>query len=91
MGVNLYNNNHTIQITGKKSLEYSLNKLYGNGGYLYTFDAKDFKFVTGLGTSEVITTEPLKYKKREFIKDIVKEMKKIGVKFIFVDETKESN
>ncbi len=80
--------NKHVYITGKRSLEYSLEKIYGKGGYLYTFDAKHFKHVKGLGENEVMSLEDQKPLKKQFIKDPVKMMKKEGVKFIFVDLTK---
>ena len=80
--------NKEVEILGKKSLEYSLEKLYGEGGYLYTFDAKHFKHIKGLGENEVMSLEEQKPLKKQFIKDPVKMMKKEGVKFIFVDLTK---
>ena len=43
MGVSLYNNNQTLEIYGFSSLEESLQKLYGEGGYIYHFD-KHFVF-----------------------------------------------
>ena len=88
VGISLYNKNYTVNIIGKKSLEYSLKKLYGKGGYLYTFDSKDFTTVKGLGTLEAVAFIPLKPKKIEFIKDPVHEMTKLGVKFNFIDITK---
>ena len=80
--------NKEVAIYGKKSLEYSLEKIYGKGGYLYTFDAKHFKHVKGLGENEVMSLEEQKPLKKQFIKDPVKMMKKEGVKFIFNDLTK---
>lgn len=88
VGVSLFNNNKKIYITGKRNLEYSLKKIYGNGGYLYTFDAKNFKHVKGLGPLEVLSYEEQKPNRIEFIKNPVKEMKKLGVNFIFIDITK---
>ena len=80
--------NKEIDIYGKRSLEYSLEKIFGEGGYLYTFDAKHFKHVKGLGENEVISLKELKPLKKQFVKDIVGMMKKEGVKFIFHDLTK---
>ena len=80
--------NKSVMIFGKRSLGYSLNKLYGKGGYLYTFDSSDFIWVKGLGANEVISYEEQVPKEIEFIKDPVKEMLRLGVKFVFVDETK---
>lgn len=77
-----------VGIYGKYSLEYSLNKLYGKGGYLYTFNQNKFKWVKGLGINEVISYKEQVPKKIKFVKNPVKEMKKLGVNFVFVDETK---
>ncbi len=80
--------NKEITIYGKRSLGYSLEKIFGKGGYLYTFDAKHFKHVKGLGENEVISLKELKPLKKQFVKDIVEMMKKEGVKFTFEDLTK---
>ena len=80
--------NKEITICGKRSLEYSLEKIFGDGGYLYTFDAKHFKHVKGLGENEVMSLKELKPLKKQFVKDIVSMMKKEGVKFEFEDLTK---
>ena len=80
--------NKVIFISGKRSLEYSLEKIFGEGGYLYTFDSKYFKHVKGLGENEVMSLKELKPLKKQFVKDIVGMMKKEGVKFIFEDLTK---
>jgi hypothetical protein len=77
-----------ILIYGKRSLEYSLNKLYGEGGYLYTFKKDKFIWVKGLGMNELISYKEQKPMKIEYISDPVKEMRKLGVNFIFVNETK---
>lgn len=77
-----------ITIYGKKSLEYSLKKIYGQGGYLYSFDTKDFKQVKGLGENEVASFKEQKPKKKQFIKNPVEMMKKEGVRFTFEDLTK---
>jgi len=89
VGVSLFTNDKYITIYGKKNLEYSLQKLYGNGGYLYKFDKKNFTSVKGLGPLEVISYTKQKPLQKIFIQDPVKEMKKLGVKFTFVDITKE--
>src|SRR5690606_14920293 len=46
--VSLKNYKEEIEIYGVGSLEKSLEILYGQGGYLYTFDAKDFFHQEGL-------------------------------------------
>ena len=81
-------NRQIVEIHGKQSLEYSLKKLYGNGGYLYTFNENKFKWVKGLGVNEVISYDEQVPQKIEFIKDPVKEMKKLGVNFVFINEIK---
>ena len=83
--------NKIVYIDGKKSLEYSLNKIYGKGGYLYTFSKNKFIWKKGLGANELISYKEEKPKKIEFIKNPVKEMEKLGVKFKFIDETKKLN
>lgn len=83
VGVSLYNNDHVVSIFGKKNLEYSLKKIYGKGGYLYTFDTKHFTNVPGLGPLESISLTSQKPSKREFIKNPVKKMKELGVTFEF--------
>lgn len=77
-----------VIIFGKRSLKYSLEKIYGKGGYLYTFNKNKFKWVKGLGVNEVISYEEQVPLKIEFIKNPVKEMLKLGIKFVFVDKTK---
>lgn len=81
-------NNKEITIYGKKSLEYSLEKIFGKGGYLYTFDGKNFKHIKGLGENEVASYEEQKPEKKQFIKNPVEMMKKEGVRFVFEDLTK---
>lgn len=81
VGVSLYNNDKDIHIWGTKSLDYSLKKIYGDGGYLYTFNSKYFKHIKGLGSLEVLSYTTQTPNKIEFIKDPVKEMKNLGVKF----------
>jgi hypothetical protein len=87
-GVSLFNNNKKVMIFGQKNLEYSLKKIYGKGGYLYIFEEKNFTTAKGLGNLEVISYEPQKPIKKIFIKNPVKEMKKLGVIFDFKDITK---
>lgn len=89
MGISLYEKTKRVIIIGKKSLEHTLDKLYDKGGYLYTFDAKDFTRMKGLGSLEVVSLKIIKPKKIEYVKNPVKEMKKLGVKFGFIDVTKE--
>ena len=87
-GVSLFDNNKKVFIIGQKTLEQSMKKLFGKGGYLYVFEAKDFTTAKGLGNLEVISYEPQKPIKKIFIKNPIKEMEKLGVKFIFEDITK---
>ena len=85
MGVSLYEDNNTVVIFGRGSLEESLAKLYGKGGYLYCFDKNKFIHKEGLGNLEVIVNEPIKPLSVERIEDPVGEMKKLKVTFNFVD------
>ena len=80
--------NKIVGIYGKKSLEYSLNKIYGKGGYLYTFSKNEFIWKKGLGANEFISYKEQKPQTIEFIKNPIKEMKKMGVQFEFIDEIK---
>jgi hypothetical protein len=80
-----------VIISGKRSLEYSLNKLYGDGGYLYTFNGNKFKWVKGLGENEVISYDAQVPTKIEYIKNPVKEMKKLGVTFMFINTINNKN
>jgi hypothetical protein len=85
MGVSLYENNKKVHVWGFGSLEESLEKIYGDGGYLYYFDRNLFFHTEGLGNLEVIATEPVKLTDVERISDPVEEMKKLGVFFHFKD------
>lgn len=85
MAVDLYSDKKEVAIFGIGSLEESLRVLYGNGGYLYHFDDKNFVYKEGLGTQEVISQEPTKPLIVENIDDPVREMKKLGVTFVFID------
>ena len=58
--VDLYEHNKTVLILGINSLEESLEKLYGGGGYLYIYDKTDFFHKEGLGNLEVITKDNIK-------------------------------
>ena len=88
VGVSLLKNNKIVVIMGKRNLQYSLKKIYGSGGYLYKFNANKFKHVKGLGPLEVLSYKEEVPIKIEHVKNPVKEMKKLGVKFIFIDITK---
>jgi hypothetical protein len=85
MGVSLYENNNEVVIYGFHSLEESLKTLYGNGGYVYHFEKDKFIYKEGLGNLEVIVTEPTSPVTVERVEDPVKEMKKLGVTFRFID------
>lgn len=91
MGVSLFKDNKLVIIHGKRNLDYSLKKLYGKGGYLYTFNSDRFKHVKGLGPLEVISYEEQVPDKIEYIEDPVEEMRKLGVRFIFVNEVNRKN
>jgi hypothetical protein len=85
VGVSLFNNNKTVYIRGTNSLEYSLEKLYGNGGCVYTFDSDHFEHVKGLGPLEVLSYEEQIPKKIRFVANPVAKMISMGVKFVFED------
>ena len=87
MGVDLYQDPDakTVVILGFGSLEESLQKMYGEGGYVYHFGKDRFIYKEGLGNLEVITTEPTKPVVAEKISNPVEEMKKLGVNFEFID------
>ncbi len=85
MGVSLYDNNKEVMIYGFESLEKSLEKLYGDGGYIYHFDKDKFYYTEGLGNLEVITNDPTKPDLIEKIDSPLEEMKKMGIKFEFTD------
>jgi len=85
MGVSLYENKHEVVIYGFGSLEESLEKLYGDSGYMYSFDKDIFLYKEGLGNLEVIVKEPTKPVAVERIDNPAEEMKKLGVAFNFID------
>ncbi len=88
VGVSLYDYREEIYIFGLDTLEKSLEILYGQGGYLMTFDKDSFFHMEGLGDLEVITKDPLAPIKVEEISDPVAELKKMGIKFNFIDMEK---
>ena len=85
MGVDLYQDTKTIGIFGFGSLEESLQKMYGDGGYVYHFGKDGFIYKEGLGNLEVIATEPTEPVTVERIDNPVEEMRKLGVSFEFID------
>ncbi len=85
IGVSLYQNTKEVDILGFGSLEESLEKLYGDGGYIYHFDKDKFIYKEGLGSLEVIVSEPTMPVQVERVNNPVEEMKKLGVTFKFVD------
>lgn len=91
IGTDLYKNTNEVIVLGAHSLEKSLEILYGNGGYVYYFDKVDFIHKQGLGNLEVIIQKPIKPISIEKINNPVEEMKKLGVKFIFIDLTLPKN
>ena len=91
MGVSLYHNNKKVEVLGIDSLEETLKALYGNGGYLLTFDESEFFYTDGLGDLEVITDKATKPLHTEYIADPVAQMRDEGVEFIFVDLARPEN
>jgi len=85
MGVSLYDNINEIQIFGFNSLEESLKVLYGEGGYIYSFDKDKFIHKGGLGNLEMMSEEAILPINIERIYDPVSEMEKLGVNFRFID------
>jgi hypothetical protein len=62
--------------------------LYGDGGYVMTFRKEDFFHTTGLGAHEVITQKSLEPLSIERVDDPVAELKKMGIRFNFIDLAK---
>ncbi len=85
MGVSLYNHTEELDIFGVNSLEESLQKMYEDGGYLLSFEKEKFFHTEGLGNLEVITKDNLVPHTIERIDDPVSELKKLGIKFNFID------
>lgn len=90
-GVDLKKYDEVIEVYGVESLEKSLEVLFGQGGYVYTFDAKDFHYQEGLGINEVIAKSPVMPISVERIDDPVGELTKLGIPFIFKDLTLPEN
>jgi hypothetical protein len=85
MGVDLYTHDLSIYVYGVDSLEHSLTEMYGEGGYLYTYDAQEFYHTKGLGNLEVITERAITPVRVERIEDPVAELISAGVQFVFKD------
>ena len=88
-GVSLYKYDESVGIWGFESLEDSLEKMYGNGGYVYVFSKDKFFHKDGLGDLEVMTKEELKPEAIIRVDDPIKELKKYGIEFDFIDQLKE--
>lgn len=91
MGVSLFENEEKLAIFGFESLEKSLEKLYGAGGYLYIFEKEKFFYTKGLGDLEVITKDHIEPYKVERIDDPLAELKNLGITFEFRDLSKPEN
>ncbi len=85
MAVDLYTHRKELIIFGINSLEESLDKLFGEGGYILTFKKEDFFYMEGLGNLEVITKKTIKPLRIEFIKNPVEKLRGYGVSFKFID------
>lgn len=85
MGVSLYDHTEELDIFGFNSLEDSLQKIYGDGGYLFIFEKDKFFHTEGLGNLEVITKDNLIPHAVEKVDDPVAELKKLCIKFNFID------
>lgn len=86
MGVDLYGNpdDKVIAVYGPESLEETLRRMYGAGGFLYVFCAGHFFHTEGLGDLELITQSPIRPLSVRHIQDPVGAMKAEGVTFEFV-------
>jgi hypothetical protein len=84
-GVDLYKYKEEVEIYGFYSLENSLEKLYGKGGYVFTFEKDKFSHVKGLGNFEMITKDSIKPLRIERVDDPVSELKKLGISFKFIN------
>ncbi|XWV26146.1 hypothetical protein QJ857_gp0933 [Tupanvirus soda lake] len=84
-GISLFELDNSIYVSGQKSLEYSLEKLWPDNyfGYIYVLDAQKFFWKNGLGPLEVISYEPVKPIKIFKIKNITKLLKKLGTKIYY--------
>lgn len=57
VGVNLKEYSKIVDIYGINSLEYTLNMLYGDGGFITEFNKNDFFTTAGLGALELISDQ----------------------------------
>ena len=87
-GVDLYQMKPVVEVIGSTTLEEALESLYGQGGYLYHFDAKEFTHAEGLGNLEVFSEKSVSPVRVEPINNPVAELEKEGVAFVF---TKKEN
>ncbi len=85
-GVNLKEYEEVVEVD---SMEESMKELYGDGGYLYTYDKNEFHHAEGLGMLELITKGSIRPIQVERIDDPVAELKKLGIEFTFTDMTKD--
>lgn len=81
----MYEYKKEVEIFGFDSLEESLIALYGDGGYLYTFEKDAFFHKDGLGNLEVITKDILTPKRVERVDDPVSALRAYGVSFVYKD------
>jgi len=85
MAVSLYQNNKKIHIIGIGSMEESMEQLYGDGGYLHVFDAKDFFHTQGLGDLEIISKSEVRPLRIERVDNPLAEFKSLGIEFKWHD------
>jgi len=91
IGVSLYEHTKELEIFGFESLDNSIKKLYGDGGYLFVFEKEKFFHTKGLGNLEVITKESLRPIRIDKINNPATELKKLGVRFKYIDLTLPEN
>lgn len=82
-GVDLYELKKIVHVWGPTNLSDALRELYGKGGYLYEFDAREFSHEEGLGNLERFTDKSLTPTAVTRIDDPVAAMKELGVEFKF--------
>jgi hypothetical protein len=83
--IDLYENKKEVIIHGINSLQESLKALYKSGGFISTFSNSDFFHMKGLGNLECISDKELRALKSIFIANPVNELKRLGIKFTFID------